>query len=128
MRWGLYLQSLANDPIKIKKIIDLYKLFLIFKAMIKYKYRRISGYDCYQVMSELEQRRWQREVIKRVDVPSNALLGMKYHNFCDFIGSSFNWDYTKQGTEYWASICEKYKLHDQLNPGPYFKTKPPKTF
>jgi hypothetical protein len=88
----------------------------------------VIGYDCYQAMSELEQRRWQREVIKHDDVPSNTLFGMWYHNFCDFIGSSFNWDYTKQGTEYWVTVCEKYKLHDQLNPGPYFKTKPPKTF
>jgi hypothetical protein len=91
---------------------------------------RITGYDCYQAMSELEQRRWQLNVIKRGSdlVPSNTLLGLSYHNFCDFIEASFGWANTKEGTEYWATICEKYKLHDQLNPGQYFKTKPPKTF
>jgi hypothetical protein len=88
----------------------------------------VTGYNCYKAMSELEQRRWQREVIKRADVPSNTLLGMRYHNFCDFIEAGFQWSETKHGTEYWATICEKYKLHDLLNPGPYYKTKPPKTF
>lgn len=88
----------------------------------------ITGYDCYKIMTELEQRRWQREVIKHADVPSNTLLGMSYHNFCEFIEISFPWPETKHGTEYWANICEKYKLHDLLNPGQYYKTKPPKTF
>ena len=93
----------------------------------------VSGEECYQAMSELEQRRWQREVIKQRDLkdvglPSSILLGMRYHNFCDFIEAGFQWSETKEGTEYWATVCEKYKLHDQLNPGQYFKTKPPNTF
>lgn len=95
----------------------------------------VTGYECYQAMSELEQRRWMRNVIKHsqhkgllMNLPSSTLFSLKYHNFCDFIEMSFDWSSTKQGTEYWATICEKYKLHDQLNPGPYFKTKPPKTF
>ena len=114
----------------------------------------VTGYDCYKAMTELEQRRWQREVIKhnnlRLDIlknkindcynvftedtfkvgglTSNVLFGMSYHNFCDFIESSFTWSETKEGAEYWSNVCEKYKLHDLLNPGQYFKTKPPKTF
>ena len=93
----------------------------------------VSGEECYRAMTELEQRRWVRNVIKHNRagsdlVPSNILLGLQYHNFCDFIESSFNWSATKEGTEYWGTICEKYKLHDQLNPGQYFKTKPPNTF
>ena len=93
----------------------------------------VSGEECYQAMSELEQRRWQREVIKQRDLkdvglPSSILLGMRYHNFCDFIEAGFQWSETKEGTEYWATVCEKYILHDQLNPGQYFKTKPPNTF
>ena len=88
----------------------------------------VTGEQCYGAMSDLEQRRWQRNVIKHSDVPSNTLLGMRYYNFCDFIEMSFDWSDTKEGTQYWGTICEKYKLHDQLNPGPYFKTKPPKTF
>lgn len=93
----------------------------------------VTGYDCYRAMTELEQRRWQREVIKHNNfkvggLTSNVLLGMSYHNFCDFIESSFTWSETKEGAEYWATVCETYKLHDLLNPGQYFKTKPPKTF
>jgi hypothetical protein len=91
----------------------------------------VTGYDCYRAMTELEQRRWQREVIKHFNVgntPPNTLLGMSYHNFCDFIESSFTWSETKEGAEYWSTVCETYKLHDLLNPGQYFKTKPPKTF
>jgi len=88
----------------------------------------VTGVECYRAMSELEQRRWQRNVIKHSPVPSNTLFGMRYYNFCDFIESSFDWSITKEGTEYWATVCEKYKLHDQLNPSPHFKTKPPKTF
>jgi hypothetical protein len=86
----------------------------------------VTGEECYRAMSELEQRRWMRNNIKH----SSALflLGLRYHNFCDFIESSFDWSITKEGTEYWATVCEKYKLHDQLNPGQYFKTKPPNTF
>ncbi len=96
----------------------------------------VTGKECYRAMSELEQRRWMREVIKQKqrylkDIgfhSSNILLGLRYHNFCEFIETSFPWSETKHGTEYWANVCEKYKLHDQLNPGQYFKTKPPKTF
>ena len=88
----------------------------------------VTGYNCYKAMTELEQRRWQRNVIKHSPVPSNTLFGMRYYNFCDFIESSFDWSITKEGTEYWVTVCEKYKLHDQLNPGQYFKTKPPNTF
>ena len=88
----------------------------------------ISGEECYRAMTELEQRRWMRNVIKHSPVPSNTLFAIKYYNFCDFIESSFDWSATKEGTEYWGTICEKYKLHDQLNPGQYFKTKPPDTF
>jgi len=90
----------------------------------------VTGYDCYRAMSELEQRRWQREVLKFVKINTGYkhLLDSNYHNFCDFIESSFNWNNTKHGTWYWANICDKYKLHDQLIPGEYFKTKPPKTF
>ena len=93
----------------------------------------VTGYDCYKAMTDLEQRRWMRNVIKHsqhrgLHIPASTLFAIKYHNFCDFIEMSFDWSSTKQGTEYWAAICEKYKLHDQLNPGPYYKTKPPKTF
>ena len=88
----------------------------------------VTGEECYKAMSELEQRRWQRNVIKHSDVPINHFMGKWYHNFCDFIEMSFGWGQTKEGIEYWATICEKYKLHDQLNPSPHFKTKPPKTF
>ncbi len=88
----------------------------------------VTGEECYKAMTELEQRRWQRNVIKQYSVPSNTLFVIKYYNFCDFIESSFDWSATKEGTEYWATICDKYKLHDQLNPSPHFKTKPPKTF
>ena len=88
----------------------------------------VSGEECYRAMTELEQRRWIRNNIKHSPVPSNTLFSLKYHNFCDFIESSFDWSATKEGTEYWGTVCEKYKLHDQLNPGQYFKTKPPNTF
>ncbi len=90
----------------------------------------VSGEECYKAMTELEQRRWMRNVIRRGSdlVPSNILLGLQYHSFCDFIEASFDWSATKEGTEYWGTICGKYKLHDQLNPGQYFKTKPPDTF
>ena len=84
----------------------------------------VTGYKCYKVMYDLEQRRWQRACRGN----QTFLLNKNYHNFCDFIEASFSWNQTKQGTEYWATICEKYKLHDQLNPSPHFKTKPPKTF
>ena len=93
----------------------------------------VTGEECYRAMSELEQRRWMRNVIKHsqhvgLHIPASTLFAIKYYNFCDFIESSFDWSATKEGTEYWGTICEKYKLHDQLNPGQYFKTKPPKTF
>jgi hypothetical protein len=91
----------------------------------------VTGYDCYKAMTELEQRRWQREVIKHFNVgstPPNTLLEMRYITFSHFIKSSFIWSETKHGTKYWVNISEKYKLHDQLNPGNYFKTNPPKTF
>lgn len=88
----------------------------------------ITGYDCYKVMTELEQRRWMRNGIIKGDVNVNVLLDLDYHNFSDFIESSFDWTQTKEGLDYWITICEKYKIHDQLNPGQYFKTKPPKTF
>jgi hypothetical protein len=84
----------------------------------------VTGYDCYKAMTELEQRRWQRACRGN----QTFLLNKNYHNFCDFIEASFSWNQTKQGVEYWATVCEKYKLHDQLNPSPRFKTKPPKTF
>tara|TARA_B100001057_G_scaffold498559_1_gene605936 strand:- start:1293 stop:1562 length:270 start_codon:yes stop_codon:yes gene_type:complete len=88
----------------------------------------VTGEECYKAMSELEQRRWQRNVIKHSDVPINYFMGKWYHNFCDFIKMSFGWGQTKEGIEYWSTVCEKYKLHDQLNPSPHFTTKPPKTF
>ena len=88
----------------------------------------VTGYDCYKAMTDLEQVRWQREVIRHSDTPNNTLLGMTYYNFCDFIESSFSWSSTKHGTEYWATICERYKLHDLLTPTKNFTTKPPKTF
>ena len=84
----------------------------------------VTGYKCYKAMSELEQRRWQRACRGN----QTFLLNKNYHNFCDFIEASFSWNQTKEGFEYWATLCEKYKLHDQLNPSPHFKTKPPKTF
>jgi len=88
----------------------------------------VTGYDCYKAMTEMEQVRWQRNVIRRGVVPSNILLEKTHNNFCCFIESSFSWSDTNEGTEYWATICEKYKVHDQLIPGEYFTTKPPKTF
>ncbi len=88
----------------------------------------VSGEECYRTMTELEQRRWMRNVVRHSPVPSSTLFAIKYFTFCDFIESSFNWAITKEGTQYWGTICEKYKLHDQLNPGQYFKTKPPDTF
>ena len=54
----------------------------------------ISGEECYKAMSELEQRRWMRNVIKHsqqlgLHIPASILFAIKYHNFCDFIESSF---------------------------------------
>jgi hypothetical protein len=70
----------------------------------------VTGYKCYKVMSDLEQRRWQRACRGN----QTFLLNKNYHNFCDFIEASFSWNQTKQG--------------NQLNPSPRFKTKPPNTF
>ena len=90
----------------------------------------VSGEECYKAMTDLEQGRWMRNVIRRGSnvIPSNTLLGLQYHNFCDFIEMSFDWSSTKEGTGYWAMVCEKYKLHDQLTPTKNFSRKPPKTF
>ena len=48
----------------------------------------VSGEECYRAMTELEQRRWVRNVIKHSQdrglyIPSNALLALKYFTFCD---------------------------------------------
>lgn len=88
----------------------------------------VTGEECYRAMSELEQRRWMRNVIKHSDVPSNTLLGMRYYSYCDFIESSFDWAITKEGTQYWATVCNRYILHDKLDPKKRFNNKPPKTF
>jgi hypothetical protein len=85
----------------------------------------IDGYRCYQAMSDLEQRRWQRLVVYRV----NFMLNKQWNTFEDFIVNSFTWSETKEGHEYWDGISKKYVLHDILSPqkklGKNFWDKPP---
>ena len=50
----------------------------------------VSGEECYRAMTELEQRRWMRNVVKHSPVPSSTLFAIKYFTFCDFIESSFD--------------------------------------
>ena len=87
----------------------------------------IDGTRCYNVMSELEQRRWQGAVIYEGGI--NYMLNKQWHTFEDFIVNSFIWAETKEGTEYWDVISKKYILHDTLSPqkklGKNFWDKPP---
>jgi len=90
----------------------------------------IDGTRCYNVMSELEQRRWQGAVIYEGGI--NYMLNKQWHTFEDFIVNSFIWAETKEGTEYWDVISKKYILHDTLSPqkkmGKNFWDKPPDIF
>ncbi len=89
----------------------------------------ISGYRCYQSMTELEQRRWQRNTNKQVNNSVGYMLGVEWDNFDEFIGSSFIWGDTNEGAEYWRTISQKYILHDTLSPLKSFSSKgPPKPF
>ena len=91
----------------------------------------IDGTRCYNVMSELEQRRWQGAVIYS-EGGMNYMLNKQWHTFEDFIVNSFIWAETKEGTEYWDVISKKYILHDTLSPqkkmGKNFWDKPPDIF
>jgi hypothetical protein len=76
----------------------------------------IDGNRCYSVMSELEQRRWQKAVINEQFTNINFLLNQKYWTFEEFIGQSFVWEATNQGHDYWEGISKKYIVHDMLSP------------
>lgn len=84
----------------------------------------IDGTRCYQAMSDLEQRRWQKAVIDQ-GMTMNPLLNGKYWTFREFIGQSFLWDQTNQGHDYWYRISKKYVLHDILSPQKKLGNKPP---
>lgn len=76
----------------------------------------IDGTRCYQAMSDLEQRRWQKAVITEQSTTIDFLLNGKYWTFGEFIVQSFVWSQTKEGHEYWSEISKKYVLHDILSP------------
>ena len=76
----------------------------------------IDGTRCYQAMSDLEQRRWQKAVITEQSTTIDFLLNRKYWTFGEFIVQSFVWSQTKEGHEYWSEISKKYVLHDILSP------------
>ena len=89
----------------------------------------IDGNRCYGVMSELEQRRWQKAVINEQFTNINFLLNQKYWTFEEFIGHSFVWAATNQGHDYWEGISKKYIVHDMLSPQKRFSGgKPFKPF
>jgi len=86
---------------------------------INYIWHMIDGTRCYQAMSDLEQRRWQKAVIDQGILflqQMNPLLNGKYWTFGEFIVQSFVWSQTKEGHEYWSEISKKYVLHDILSP------------
>lgn len=87
----------------------------------------IDGTRCYQAMSDLEQRRWQKAVIDQ-GMTMNPLLNGKYWTFGEFIGQSFIWGNTNQGHDYWYGISKKYTLHDIMSPQKRFINKPPNIF
>jgi hypothetical protein len=89
----------------------------------------IDGTRCYQAMSDLEQRRWQKAVITEQSTTIDFLLNRKYWTFGEFIVQSFIWSQTKEGHEYWSEISKKYVLHDILSPHKNFSlTRPLKPF
>ena len=89
----------------------------------------IDGTRCYQAMTELEQRRWQKIVILGQGGGINYILNRKYNTFKEFLEASFVWDDTKEGYEYWEEVSKKYILHDILSPPKRFSSwGPPKPF
>ncbi|MBW2472141.1 MAG: hypothetical protein JRE18_08690 [Deltaproteobacteria bacterium] len=87
----------------------------------------IDGTRCYNIMTELEQRRWQGAVIYGGGI--NYVLNKKYATFKEFLELSFVWSDTKEGHDYWEEISKKYILHDILSPPKKFNNlKPPKPF
>ena len=89
----------------------------------------ISGYRCYQAMTELEQRRWQRNTNNEIGNSVGTMLKSDWYDFDDFISASFVWSNTKEGSIYWEEISQKYILHDTLSPHKSFSSKgPPKPF
>jgi hypothetical protein len=76
----------------------------------------IDGTRCYGVMSQLEQRRWQKAVITEQFTTIDFLLNRKYWTFEEFIGHSFVWVNTNRGHDYWEFISKKYIVHDILSP------------
>jgi len=54
----------------------------------------IDGTKCYNIMTELEQRRWQGAVIYAGGI--NYILNKKYATFKDFLEASFIWGNTTE--------------------------------
>lgn len=77
---------------------------------------KLDGYRCYSVMSQLEQRRWQKAVKE-----SSRILNDRFWTFEDFILASFPWANTKEGHDYWQWVSERYKIHDLLWVQPRWK-------
>ena len=89
----------------------------------------ISGYRCYQAMTELEQRRWQRNTNREPNNSVGYMIGRGWDSFYDFISTSFIWSHTKEGSDYWNEVSKKYILHDTLSPPKSFsRNEPPKPF
>jgi len=88
----------------------------------------IEGYRCYMAMTELEKRRWQKNV-HRESRGVVTLLEEKWDSFDEFISGSFVWGHTNEGHDYWDEVSKRYILHDTLSPHKSFSSKgPPKPF
>lgn len=75
----------------------------------------IDGYRCYGLLSPLEQIKWNKAITKSKNkTPSSYILQNKYWTFQDFIRSSFIWNQTEDGFDYWEEISNKYIIHDLL--------------
>ena len=85
----------------------------------------IDGWRCYELMNELEKRRWWKNAKGNCTV----ILHRRWDSFAEFIGSSFVWGETKEGHDYWDDVSRKYIAHDILSPHKKFGYRsPPKPF
>lgn len=96
---------------------------------------KLDGWRCYGAMTALEQRRWRNALYAEAErtgmdkkVFYKLTLDAHWETFERFIVNSFIWSHTKEGSDYWIWVANKYILHDLLTPRPGFRLTPPKIF
>ena len=78
--------------------------------MTKKKSKRINGFDWYDTLTEQQQGMWFENLQNQIEKEEDSrefvedFLNDYFDSFRDFLLSSFNWEESNEGHEYWENI------------------------